>query len=455
MNAVEFVSRQYTRFERQLQGDSRERFTANTGGLIEAWLDDRVVPAAAEFLRSARIRKLARLPLQLFSSTAQGAERRAVLQADAALVSAAAALLELTNTSGLGRRLKALPKSPLLVRATFNIGADRCVSGAISGHDDVGLLICQCRAIEDRPWQDLFQRDDYFQPARRTIGEETAGDSVAVLTDARFLSVFNPKVPRLGNLATHCMLARFDYFFESVDELGRIVFRELKYVGRSPEKARDRWQSCWEQLTNARNELRSICLENADVLAIDAAIVLTQVIAGVAQAPDLNWLGVDDYDLNCAKGVLRSHLVNGRDQSLFDTIVHSLNEIIRFQNSLTPSESELDQALATSRLVVIEEAKQIYWQGNLIDCDFTRHDRLWRLFVMLARRANSGRSVEPNDFDTALGNSTLPNLVLRLKNHLQLPQLRSAIVSAGIRQYRLQLDVGAVHFIANRTRPSA
>jgi hypothetical protein len=91
--------------------------------------------------------------------------------------------------------------------------------------------------------------------------------------------------------------------------------------------------------------------------------------------------------------------------------------------------------------VVVRSAQKVYWAGALVGVDWSRADAVWRFLVALAEKGRRGAVVEARDlYDRPVGNSTLGNLLSRLKKMVSAGLWKHIRPSRDPHGYRLELD---------------
>jgi hypothetical protein len=81
-----------------------------------------------------------------------------------------------------------------------------------------------------------------------------------------------------------------------------------------------------------------------------------------------------------------------------------------FYERRPPNESEIEDAIETGGLVVVEESQEVYWQKTFVNADWKRHRKLWELMLRLARTRGRGNVSEQDVYGQPMKESTFPNL---------------------------------------------
>ena len=75
----------------------------------------------------------------------------------------------------------------------------------------------------------------------------------------------------------------------------------------------------------------------------------------------------------------------------------------------------IDQATLAGALVLTEQPREAYWNGQPIDVDWEKHDALWVFLLKLAQRAKAGLPIDACVF----GEQVDPDIVTKRKSRLR------------------------------------
>ena len=116
-----------------------------------------------------------------------------------------------------------------------------------------------------------------------------------------------------------------------------------------------------------------------------------------------------------------------------------------------PADAEEKKALAikSGDLVVVERAREVYWQGELVDVDWHRHNVLWDFFWALAEKGKKSCGVDNATFATYVKSDIVTKRKNRLKNLEGFPlELWKCIEPCGRGTQRLSLSPAKIHLFS-------
>ncbi len=116
-----------------------------------------------------------------------------------------------------------------------------------------------------------------------------------------------------------------------------------------------------------------------------------------------------------------------------------------------PADAEEKRALAikSGDLVVVERAREVYWQGELVDVDWHRHNVLWDFFWALAEKGKKSCGVDNATFATYVKSDIVTKRKNRLKNLEGFPlELWKCIEPCGRGTQRLSLSPAKIHLFS-------
>ncbi|MEW4566211.1 hypothetical protein AB1K70_27095, partial [Bremerella sp. JC770] len=80
------------------------------------------------------------------------------------------------------------------------------------------------------------------------------------------------------------------------------------------------------------------------------------------------------------------------------------------------AEEKRARAIKSGDLVVVERAREVYWQGELVDVDWHRHNVLWDFLWALAEKGKKSSGVDNATFATFMKSDIVTKRKNRLKN---------------------------------------
>jgi len=146
------------------------------------------------------------------------------------------------------------------------------------------------------------------------------------------------------------------------------------------------------------------------------------------------------------RGVTRNRAVldiglrlNFLSEGDYQWLVREIGEFPNTQEAMTA-------AIAAGHLVLVEDPREVYWNGVVIDVDWNRYAANWEFLWVLSQQAKRGRSIDRLDF----GDNSAPNIVTRRKHRLtsrpEFPvDLTDLIIPAGRGTQRLDLAPERIH----------
>jgi hypothetical protein len=282
----------------------------------------------------------------------------------------------------------------------------------------------------------LVDRSRYFGP-----------DS-AMVQVVEFLPYFNPALRLLGDFVSRTVLIRADYW--------QSILRRYLVQGQSAQQIAapygdSWWQEAEESLQRARaacEELRARCLIGPEAQIRGACIALLQVYASYRPQADLTWLGLVHAQPNAAD--VRGRVENRYETNIAEQIAAALLQVMPLYRSSLCPEDVIAEKVPTHALVVIigRARREVYWQGTLVNADWSKRTAQWELLAALAERGKTGEGVDAMDL-TEGKSAGLKDRRSRLKQLLP-EDLDAKIHACGGGTYRLCLAAKEICVLRHR-----
>lgn len=250
------------------------------------------------------------------------------------------------------------------------------------------------------------------------------------------------RVPHIGNLIVRGMLFQIEDILEQLGELSFEFRTELVDVSL---RRHLRWRPFIGEVQPLLDRLRFQTLSSEEGQNSESAMILTQVFAdATVVTPDIAWLGLSKAAISWPPNGIRAYVAYNRDYELIDRIVLALTRIAEFYEQRPPNESEIEDAIETGGLVVVEESHKVHWQKKLVDADWKRFRKPWELMLRLARTRGRGSVSEQDVYGQPMKDSTFPNLRSDLGKLLP-DSLDILIEPAELKAYQICLPYNQFH----------
>ena len=413
---------------------------------LEAWLVNDVGLAVAERVNHPDFRKQATWSLVQLKAGANSKERLQIEVVAQSLVTCAKTLTRLAKNAPLAEVLKKhCPPQEVAVKEAVpsDNGYYQRLSREKGIQDPLALELSLVEQIADRFWTDLVCPNDYFQPR----GEWELKDPQVKLYLAEFMMLPDPKLLPVGDLISRTMLQRVENLIRVIHSARNRCLAAHDHVTRGYPKQIADMDNAWEQLKTDYRSLQSLILAIPALQIRESCMILTQVYAAFQPSPDLRWLSLPQEVINVEAASLRCRLASDMCNEIADRVAASLEDLHKLLGSTDTSEQTVvKEAIASRGLVLVEESRQAYWDGDPIEAKWNRYDVSWRFLMVLAQKAPRSSPVGEADlFDKAVGLSAMSTEFGRLKSRLP-ASLWSYIrpVKHPPRTYRLDLPSNRV-----------
>jgi hypothetical protein len=417
---------------------------------LAAWLNQDVCAAIEECVGRRRFRELASWPVRAFEPDGNSPELQLVADLDSHLAKYASTLSELADAKLLARKVRELnPPRMVPAKTETVISAGRSVERVLRrrSFDETVLLRNQVSDFCHRRRPPLVNVLDYFEPQPEWIGTGRRR-----IQRADLIRSLQPDLPAIGNMIVWALLRRVDLRMGILDRLTRMCLTasrhfSRRYVARVTELCANR-QSAHDRRDSLRKEFQM----GQESLLREHCIILTQVYAAFHPEPDLTWLGLPEPVLRSGQDGVRAWLSQNRNNEFTERICAALSVLGRLYTDAERGQSEIEEAIATGDLVIVQDRAEAYWNAEPVSVDPQRNRLSWKLLVQLARKARTRSEIAEADvYDHPRSKSTLAMAVHRLQE--MLPPSLEALIVPGIQKHTHRLDLASrsVH-IFNRGR---
>lgn len=385
--------------------------------ILSHWVATDVCRVVDELARRADFRELARAPIDHLCRGPQTPEGRLIDQIDSALVETARNLVgHLQRIAAREDFVEWNSNNPVpsphqvTVRESGVISAQgyhviervRHVEQPVRETSEIESLIAGIGYIARRPWIALTSVNDYFGSSARLnlTSEELERERIFYGGQPPEISDFSPIVqPGLdipADFIFDCFERRVQYWRGALD---RFYVRISRLVHQCPVITEDDRQAFREAICSVRpflDELRRLWQESVNAAERQAAIQLVQIRAAFHPERSLDWLSEASPFLGNAI-VYRDRLERRGKSHIAVTIADALSTLSEMYHRQEDVGSQIRCHAQTHSLCVIEGRgrREVYWQGDLLEVDWNRHERAWILFANLAEHAKlTGQGVD-------------------------------------------------------------
>jgi len=424
----------------EIRSSPGNRVAATTRGReLSVWLDQDVGPVVEELSQRPDFRVQARWPIERLQRGSASVERALVETVADGLVECAAALAALAGLPAV--RADLLQREAAKER--LSQGNRRRSAAPASGPEGKPAPqgLATMALIARRPWRDLVVLEDYFGPVSDLNLVDRPGylgpDNSQVQI-AEFLPFCNPQLGSLGDFVSRTLLIRIEHW-QSL--LQRFRVRCQTALQSSPQQDTAGWATLagsWQRLQESTKRLRQVCLASATAQLRKACMALLQVHACYRPGGTLDWLGLAP-DLISSSNVIRHLLEHGHDGSVAEQVAGALLDVRPLYRHGANPDSLLEAKCRSQPLVLVmgRGRREVYWQGQRLDVDWSIHQAPWDLLATLAERACSLQGADTFDLEGSR-RSRLKDRRHRLIQFLP-ASLNEKIQPAGRGTYKLAL----------------
>jgi len=423
----------------EIRSSPGNRVAATTRGReLSVWLDQDVCPVVEELSQRPDFRVEARWPIERLQRGSGSVERALVETVADGLVECASALAGLAGLPAV--RAELLKLEPAREHLRQGNTQRQAATASRPEGTPVPLDIGMMAFIASRPWRDLVVLEDYFCPVsdlNLVDREGYLGPNSSQVQIAEFLPFCNPQLRYLGDFVARTLLIRIEHW-QSI--LQRFWVRCQTARQSSPQQDTARWATLddsWQRLQVSSQRLRQACLASATAPLSKACMALLQVHVCYRPRATLDWLGLAP-DL-VSSSVIRHRLEHGHDGSVAEQVAGALIDVRPLYRGSADPDSLLEAKCRSQPLVLVmgRGRREVYWQGQRLDVDWSIHQAPWDLLATLAERACSLQGADTFDLEGGR-RSRLKDRRHRLMQFLP-ASLNEKIHPAGRGTYKLAL----------------
>ena len=442
MDKVEIVTRRYKQILPKPVGfvqDSQLR-------RLEIWLKDDLCPVVEDYADRPTFRERAAWVLDSIRPGVLTPERQAIDTLDAAVVACARALAEPGSKSRVHAKLVALyPAQTRVVGETVEIcggGRKRVLSQQLGPVDELAPELSQVTALDKRPWDDLVNVNDYFEP-QQEFAETEDGRR---LQWGQFIVSLNPELHPVGNFVVRCMFRRVDPIVTILNAVHRKIMRAVTALDYR-YAVQNQLDAAWKSLQASHAVVKKTFQTGAENQLRDSCIILTQVYAAFDPSPTLDWLDVSPEAIDRDVGSLQHRITHFQNGEMFDRIAAAVGDLRRLYVDEPPEQWAIDEAIAIGALVIDTRFHKAFWEKKPIEVDWKRSRAAWKFLIVLAGKAgHHGHVTESDLYGTeVVSASTMGTNAERLRALLPASLKKHVLPGPDPRTYRLDLLRQHVH----------
>ena len=403
-----------------------------------AWLQKYVVPAVAEYWERPRFREYATWSIVNLADS----EDRQILDAlRESIHGVADAIQQLATEPRIARHIEQLPSAvSAIVEEEIWIEGDESDTVRTSTTHPESIRVhpnLLKRFLRDGDFQ-LINSNDYFEPVQKF----TQWGDKPVQRGELIVSV-NPQFVPIGDMIVHTMLRRIELAEESIQSGHRIVLQAVSKADADLEALTTAVHTAMAAFTKLVVTIRPRFQHDPEAKLRQACVVLTQIYAAKNPAADCDWLGLPNDVVESGRQTIDMRLQSWSGIQMYLVIANALTTLEKLYQG-QPDQNEIDEAVASCRLVIAEKSSQVWWEGKECRSGFSLCE--FRALHLLAKRASGRRIIAETDVFSDVGSqSRFPTMISRLKKRLP-ETFAECIIHGGQKcTYRLDLPGDQVH----------
>jgi hypothetical protein len=362
--------------------------TLGSSERLALWLGEEVCPLAEELFQRADFRRLARWPIDNLAADAPTEARRLVDAIDRELVQSGRRLAELSS------QLPGANVTPTETACPPSVSHRPADSQAASEADYSSIA----EFVARRPWHDLVAIRDYFGPVSDlNLVDRSAwlGPDSALVQIGEFSPYSHPHWRLPGDHVSRATMTRVDYWLR---HLRRFVIRFEEQHNRGTPQANElaaELRAAVASVYPLRDQLEVVCVNSDDSATRRSAITLVQAYAAFRPANPLTWLGPAASARSLASE-MRYRLEKRNEHDIAAVTAAALQQLsVLYRQDVDPDDRIAEQVQVVDLVIIAGVGRrEVYWKAKLIESDWFKQDRAWRLFANLAERAKQGLGVD-------------------------------------------------------------
>ena len=409
--------------------------------LLKVWLRDDVCPVVGEYAQRPAFRERAAWVVHAIRPGAATKERQEIEAVDAAMVECARNLVKLGSMSRVRAKLVALyPAQTRVVGETVRIDGEdspHVQSRQSDFVDELALELAQVAALAKRPWDDLVNVNDYFEPQQEFV--ETADGQW--LQRGEFIVSVNPELHPVGNFVVRCMFQRVNSIVTVLNAVHGKTLHAVRSLDRR-YSVQDQVDAAWKAFQASHAAVKETFQTGTENRLRDSCMILTQVYAAFGSSPKLDWLDVSPEAIERGIGLLKHRITHFQNGEMFERIAAAVGDLRRLYVGKRPEQQAIDEAIARGGLVIDKRSYTAFWEKDQIEAEWDRFRTAWRFLIALAEKAGLQGFVEESDLygSTVVSKSTMGTNAERLKGLLPASLRKHVLPGPKPRTYRLKLS---------------
>ena len=449
IDRLDSVSRRYER----ICSDENEPGLKLRAEALADWLDRDVCPLVQELLERSDFRTWASWPIERLAEDASGEERGWIEAVDTALVRAgetlvifaelavAQSVLVQSEAAGVSRSNSTSHPTLSLADHPDEIGPQDGSSARRSA-DAMTQALAGMKFIASRPWVDLVAIGDYFAPVNDlNLGDREAflGPNTWHVQIGEFSRYCNPRLRPLGDFISRTLLIRVE-FWQNMTQRFWTACQRMAHESQLADS--QEWSNCaaaMRELSQCAEGLRHGLMDDRRLRLREACLALVQIYASFRPRADFSFLGPLAKLVGNA-GAFRYLAVNRQVLAIPEQIAAALTEAASLYRSPEDQEDRIRELSLRHSLLIVEGPgrREAYWNGEVLDADWQKHEKPWSLLLALAERQLLGRGADGLD-----ANCSAKDARHRLKQLIP-DDLNRKIAPAGRGTYKLELGTDDV-----------
>lgn len=436
LDQLEMACRQY----QQIAPNAGATMTLGQADQLTDWLEHQVGEIVASLLERPGFRRRVRWPIERLTGESNCPERQAVLAVENGLLRYAEALLAVTQSDEMLYQLSRLGRYLGTVSEDDQAASDPALQVGESSYGQQSVEF-----VASRPWRDLASAWDYFHPASQFNLKDPDHAQWG-----EFLPFVNRQLRVPGDFVMRCLEIRVKTWQA---ELQKFWVRCDTARQNGEVDIGTRWDDL-NRISSDFNEcfqsLRALCCSGQEARVRDSCIALLQIYVGFHQDADLSWLGpVAKMVVNVSD--LPYRVSHRHEWAIPERAATALVDIAELVRRPQAPEDVVEEMKATHRLVLIEDQREGFFNGQSIDrSDETKWHGAsphWEMLWTLADRARLKKSVDcyclSNTRTTKEKQPPSHQAVKDRRSELKkliVSELNDLILDAGPGTYRLALE---------------
>jgi hypothetical protein len=291
--------------------------------------------------------------------------------------------------------------------------------------------------IASRPWVDLVTIGDYFAPVNDLNlrdREAFLGPNSRHVQIGAFLPYCNPRLRPLGDFVSRTLLIRVEFW---QDMLQKFWVRCQRIALENHLVDCEEWSkatAAMGHLSKYAEALRHGLMDDRCLRLREACLTLVQIYASFRPLADFSFLG-PVAKLACNADGFCYFAKRRQALSIPEQVEAALTEVAGLYRSQEDQEERIRELSMRHSLLIVEGPgrREAYWNGELLDTDWQKHEKPWSLLSAMAERQMHGLGADAFDV-----NCSPKDARYRLRQLIP-AELNKHIAPAGQGTYKLRL----------------